>query len=128
MPKRATSRNRMKPITQDTIAVNWKDRVVTASGLNPGLLIIIVLLLWFAAQFINRLIDTPTVAVLEKVVTSISSEHKVLHQDHAELVETQKRLADSVEINTFLNSKSDADKRRYILDEPPALRRMRERD
>ena len=119
---------KIKPILQDEITVDWKDRLVKFSGLNPGLLLIVLVVLYFSGEFLLRLIDTPTAATLEKVVTSISTEHKTLHEEHQALLKSSERIADATEVNTFLNTKTESEKKRYHLDEPRALRRMQGND
>lgn len=110
------------PPDHDSISIGWKQKWLKINGMLPMVVVLFAVLLWFVSQLILRMIDSP-IEALHVVETDISREHKVLSEQHDAILKTQQRIADTLEIQTYLMTKSDAERRSFDLEKPEALKR-----
>jgi hypothetical protein len=119
MARQVSSRSRSE---KESISIGWKQKWLTINGTMPILVVLIVGILWFVSQLILRMIDSPIEAIHATSV-EISREHKLLSEQHDAILKTQQRIADTLEIQTYLMTKSDAERRSFDLEKPEALKR-----
>lgn len=104
---------------EDSLAFDAKDRSVKVNGTTAIILLILAGVLWFGVKLIDRWSGT----ALEVQTKTMSDQHAVLSTQHEEMIRTQQRIADTLEVQTFLMTKGDDERRSYQLDMPDTLKK-----
>jgi hypothetical protein len=134
-PHMRHSTNQTTTVTSstDSLRFGWGNWFINLCGQNVIMTLIIVTAFVFMGLLLIRSIDTPIHAIQEQTVLQ-SGEHKIISNDvhemrsiakseHEAILETQERIADSLEEQVFYLSKTEKERARYKIEMPPSLHR-----
>ena len=136
---KTTKRIRASPLpdpAEDMLQAGWGPMKMRVKGEHVLIIIILLSALGSLGTLFVRMVDSPVVAI-ESAVTAQTKyqsdehsklsatveQHRIMNdQQHKALVETQQRIADSLEQQVFYLSKSEKERANYKIEMPDSLR------
>lgn len=117
----------------DEIEAGWGDKLLKIKGMLPIIIVLLAISLYFSGTLLIRMSDTPIKAIMDaqtqmsvdhKYIGSIIADHRTMNAiDHAALVKTQERIADSLDQQVFYLSKTERERGQYQIEMPDSLRK-----
>jgi len=139
--KKPVKRIRAKPDdeepAEDSLQAGWGQMKMRVKGEHVLVIIILLSALGSLGTLFVRMVDSPVVAIDKAIADQTkwqTDEHAKLHatvehhriindQQHKALVDTQQRIADSLEQQVFYLSKTEKERTQYKIEMPDSLRR-----
>jgi hypothetical protein len=121
---------------EDMLQAGWGPMKMRVKGEHVLIIIILLSALGSLGTLFVRMVDSPVVAI-ESAVTSQTKfqseehgklsatveQHRVMNdQQHKALIDTQQRIADSLEQQVFYLSKTERERANYKIEMPDSLR------
>jgi hypothetical protein len=117
----------------DGIDAGWGNKILKVRGMVPIVVVLLGVSLYFAGTMIVKQTDAPTKAI-ETLGTGVATQHGQLsgilseqraatEREHAALIRTQERIADSLDAQVFYLSKTEKERAQYKIEMPDSLRR-----
>ena len=135
MKKKPSNQPRAEPLSKDTetMQVGWGAWAAKLTGSNVMIVSVLGVLSYFLTLLLLRTADAPVKAISDQteaqtkehhaIISSVSEHRQMNEREHASLIQTQERIADSLDEQVFYLSKTEKERANYRIEMPDSLAR-----